>query len=171
MGARADIEVIARALVVRRACVLTCWNLRSGYAYLPGGHVEFGERAAEALAREMREELGARVRVGGLALVHENAFDTAKRRHHELNLVFHVELTARGARQGAAARTLPLLRSREPGIGFDWTPLAALGDIDLRPAGIRAWLLGQGIAGAGSVLTTRTPQGADFSGPARWPKS
>lgn len=122
-------ELIARALIIRQRHVLTCWS-RAGYAYLPGGHVEFGEHAADALARELDEELGAKVRVGALVAAVENAFRTKKRAHHEVSLVFHVELTAR-------TRGLPELHSREPDITFAWTPAPHLRRIDLRPAIIR----------------------------------
>ena len=40
---------------------------RKPHFRLLGGQVEFGERLEETLAREMREELGADVEVGGTA--------------------------------------------------------------------------------------------------------
>ncbi len=45
------IETIARAVILRRAHVLLCQNKEHGYFYLPGGHVEFGETAADAVKR------------------------------------------------------------------------------------------------------------------------
>ncbi len=123
------IEIIARAVLRRGPRILVCRNIAGGYVYLPGGHVEFGEPAAAALARELTEECGLAVRVGGLALVTEGVFTTGKKTHHEINLVFHVEHDASDP-----------LRSREPDLSFEWVNLAALPDIDLRPMAIKTWL-------------------------------
>ncbi|MBY0262673.1 MAG: NUDIX domain-containing protein, partial [Phycisphaerales bacterium] len=89
----AAIEFIARGVLIAGSRVLLCRNLKHDYLYLPGGHVEFGESAAAALAREFLEEAALPVRVGPLALVSEGTFATKRRGHHEVNLVFHVEQT------------------------------------------------------------------------------
>lgn len=53
-----------------------------------GGGVEFGERAADALGREMEEELGAKIEEPRLLGVLENLFEYAGRAHHEIVFVF-----------------------------------------------------------------------------------
>jgi|SRR5690606_4695634 len=53
-----------------------------------GGGVEFGERAADALAREMAEELGATIAEPRLLGVLENLFEYAGRPRHEIVFVF-----------------------------------------------------------------------------------
>ena len=123
-----EVEVISRGVCVSQGRVLLCRNIKGGYLYLPGGHVEFGEGAAEALAREFMEETGAKVKVLELALMHENFFRQGSRLHHELNLVFHVELASDG------------VTSREKKIAFEWAPLDALADTDIRPGAHRDWL-------------------------------
>lgn len=134
-GRERHIEVIARAVLIRNGRVLLCRNVSGGYHYLPGGHVEFGEPAAAALARELAEEAALSVRVGACALVSENVFRAGSREHHELNLVFHVEHAA------SDARAIVQVHSRETGIAFDWIELAAVVDLDIRPASAKAWLM------------------------------
>lgn len=134
-----QIELIARAVIFREGRVLLCRNRASGYLFLPGGHVEFGEPAAAALARELEEEAGVRVRVGPCALVDEHAFDAGAagkggRRHHEVNLVFHVELMDQAAE----------ITSREDHIDFLWADLAAAVDLDILPPAHKAWLAAGG---------------------------
>ncbi len=70
---------------------------------LPGGRVEFGEAGAETLRREMREELGLEVEVGGLLSTLENFFAYRGRRYQEICLIFAMTLppSAPAARHGA----------------------------------------------------------------------
>jgi ADP-ribose pyrophosphatase YjhB (NUDIX family) len=128
------IEVIARALIRRGQEILVCRNTKHGYFYLPGGHVEFGEPAAAALARELREETGLELQVGGCLLGSEVVFEAGSKLHHELNLVFHGELSDRMAD----------VRSLEDGIRFQWMDEASVIDQDLRPPSIKAWLAAGG---------------------------
>jgi len=137
------IEIIARAVILRGGKVLLCGPKDGDYLYLPGGHVEAGERASDAAARELREELGAEVRVGSLMLVHEHSFTDGKgRRHHEVNLVFHVE---QATLEGEDIPDEP--EAREPDLRFVWVDLAALPETDLLPRAMGAWLLTGGSTG------------------------
>ena len=58
----------------------------------PGGGVEFGERAADALAREFREELETAIAVEGPPIVVENLFDHEGARGHEIVFAYPVRL-------------------------------------------------------------------------------
>ncbi|MEO1129985.1 MAG: NUDIX domain-containing protein [Planctomycetota bacterium] len=131
------IEFIARGVLQHGHRLLLCRNAKHGYTYLPGGHVEFGETAAEALAREFREETGLDVRVGSCGLVCEQTFEQGGKQRHEVSVVFHVEPVDL---QIDAAGHPATVESLEPKIAFDWVDLAALVDADLRPTAIKAWL-------------------------------
>lgn len=133
-----QIEVIARGLFIHEHRVLLCKNLKHGYHYLPGGHVEFTERASESLQRELIEECSLESTIGPLLLTTEQVFATKKKTHHEINLVFHVEHIGKpGGVQTAVV-------SNEPEIGFVWVDLSAIAEIDLRPIEIQAWLVSGG---------------------------
>lgn len=127
-----QIEVVARGAMFRGSTVLLCRAIRHGYLYLPGGHVEFDEPARAAVEREFKEECGLTVRAGDLLLVSEAAFESGKRRHHEINLVFHVEHEG-----GPPERVV----SNEPEIAFEWADLAGIADLDVRPMAVKAWLM------------------------------
>lgn len=133
---RREIEVIARGAALLSGRVLLCRNVKHGYCYLPGGHVEFGERAADALVREFKEETGLVVQVGNCLLVSEGTFQQKGRERHEVNLVFHVEHPA----WQTSDRGVAPVPSLEPKIAFEWVELAAVVDLDLRPESIKAWL-------------------------------
>lgn len=135
-----EIELIARGLYIRDQRILVCRNLAGGYCYLPGGHVEFGEPAAAALARELQEEIGLEAIIGDLILATEEVFETRGKRHHEVNLVFHVERMQDG-----------LVRSLEPEIDFDWVDRTQLAEEDLRPASIRNWIASRDPATIGAM--------------------
>lgn len=133
-AARPDrIELIARGVMRAGSRVLLCRNAKHGYFYLPGGHVEPGESAAEALSREFLEETGLSVRPTHCLLVLEHRFTQRGKPRHEVCVMFHVE--------HPQADEPPVIESREPDIGFAWVEIDRLGEVDIRPEAIRAWLV------------------------------
>lgn len=134
------IEVIARGVLIDQGRVLVCQNKKHGHCFLPGGHVDFNEAAAVALAREVREELGVELEVGRFLGMCEAAFDQPSRkgegvkRHHELNLVFLL-----CPPHPATFRAIDLA-SQEDHIQFVWIALSDLahGSTRLLPTGIES---------------------------------
>ncbi|MBX3364906.1 MAG: NUDIX domain-containing protein [Phycisphaeraceae bacterium] len=130
-----SIEFIARGVLRSENAILLCINRHSGYGYLPGGHVEFGESASDALARECAEEFGTEVIPGPLLLVQELIFEQKGRLRQEVSLVFHVEHPL------AAPVVVPSLEAE---IEFAWVQRDAIASVDLRPVQVRDWLAAGG---------------------------
>lgn len=130
-------ELIARGIVVVRGSALLCQNRKHGYYYLPGGHVDPGESAAEALAREFLEETTLRVRVGRCIAATEEAFRQGGDCRREINMVFHVELPPGASSPGTTTpgrSSPPIVTSAEPKIAFAWLRSSELAAADLKPA-------------------------------------
>jgi len=87
-----NIEVIARAIIENNRKILVCKGKKKNYYYFPGGHVEFGENAKEALKREIKEELGLDAKIGAFVGVSEHLFTQKNKDRHEINLVFKVKI-------------------------------------------------------------------------------
>lgn len=167
------IEVIARGLLASHGHTLICFNRplaelpslpRPGrplpprcYGYLPGGHVEPGESAAAALAREFIEEANLPVRVGPLLAVYENQFPAEEPAHHEVLLVFHVE--HRATRRAAASSGPPEVRSVEPDICFHWVPDAQLTRLEIRPRPLTKALARVPARATGPIWLSDMPSG------------
>ena len=115
------IENIARGVCVVDGRVLLCRPKKGGYTYLPGGHIEFGEKGAEALRREVREELGVDSTVGDLLGVVESSFVQHGKPHAEISLVYRLSLADLGA------------QSQEDWIEFVWWPVDRLDEANLLP--------------------------------------
>ena len=78
---------IVRGIIRDGDHVLLCKQKDGNYTFLLGGHIDFGEGAKAALAREIKEEIGADVTVSDFRGAIENAWDD----HCEISLVFDVE--------------------------------------------------------------------------------
>ena len=131
------IELIVRGVCVREEQLLLCRSKRKGHLFLPGGHIERGEGAVEALVREIREEIGCVCTVGRFLGVAETRFSQDDAIVCELNLVFVFRLNDDGA------VTPP--PSAEPHIEFIWQPLDVVATTMLPPAlaiHLQGWLDG-----------------------------
>ncbi|MGF1637498.1 MAG: NUDIX hydrolase [Cyclobacteriaceae bacterium] len=64
----------AAAIIVENDCVLFVKNEVDDYYYSIGGAVHIGERAEDAVIREVFEETGVTYQIEKLAFIHENFF-------------------------------------------------------------------------------------------------
>jgi ADP-ribose pyrophosphatase YjhB (NUDIX family) len=94
-------RAVALALIRRNDEILVerGYDTVEGGAFfrLLGGTIEFGELGADAVRRELREELGIEIEVGPRIATIENIFTWEGRRWHEIALVYECLL------DGAAA--------------------------------------------------------------------
>ena len=129
----AGIETIARGVCVREGKLLVCRAKGASTCYLPGGHIEFGERGREALVREMREETGLAASCGRFLGAVENSFTQHGRPHAEINLVYEMSVESAD------------VKSQEDWIDFEWVELGKLAEAGLLPEDFRR--IGDGAGG------------------------
>ena len=84
------------ALLLDGERLLAMHDERSPYFYLPGGRVRMGERAEDAVLREVREELGIEAKIVRLLWLDQAFFneDVVHVDYHELCLYFLVDASA-----------------------------------------------------------------------------
>ncbi|MDD5145340.1 MAG: NUDIX domain-containing protein [Candidatus Pacebacteria bacterium] len=85
-----EIEILARAVILHKEKILVCKKIGNQNYFFPGGHVDFGECAKEALIREIKEELGVSVKNCSFIGTSEQIFKSFNKWHHEINLVFQL---------------------------------------------------------------------------------
>ncbi len=76
--------------------VLVQCDLRETFYRFPGGSIEFGETAKEAIMRELMEEYDLKIDVQELAVVNEHIFEWNNEKGHHCTLIHWGELLKRG---------------------------------------------------------------------------
>ena len=117
-------------------------SIKQDYYYRPlGGGIEYGETSREAVAREIREELGAEIENVRLLGVVENIFVYQGEQGHEIVFVFDAEFADKSLYQLDEIDGY----EQEADIKFKakWYPLGANGNGDGRlvPESLAEWLV------------------------------
>jgi ADP-ribose pyrophosphatase YjhB (NUDIX family) len=94
---------------------------------LPGGRVELHESSADALVREMREEMGVEVAPVRLLWILERFF-VSSHRHHSIQFYYLMQVPETLFPESAPTFTSPI--SNDLPLVFQWHPLA---DLDALP--------------------------------------
>ena len=127
----------AAAIIVEDGCVLFAGNEKDDYLYSVGGAVHAGEKAEDAVVREVYEETGVRYEVERLAFIHENFFYSSGKKDvvcHELALYYVMKprgskaLNCRSVTAGGVKETM------------HWIPVNELGKYKAYPAFMEEWL-------------------------------
>lgn len=120
---------LARGIFIRDNKVLLAQAVGYTNTFLPGGHIEFGESAKDALIREIEEELGIRCTVGSLLGLVEHKWEKQGILHCEINQVFKVE--------SEELKTDYNPRSSEAHLEFFWCSADDLINKNLQPYPLR----------------------------------
>ncbi|MFM8748398.1 MAG: NUDIX hydrolase [Aestuariivirga sp.] len=128
--------------------ILLCRKDGLPFWMLPGGRIEGGERAVDALRREVREELGADVKAIEFLWFIENLFQVDGRAFHEYGLYFRCDLA------GSFEEHLEFFGA-ESDLVFKWVPKVRLSEFDLRPHMLREELMN--LHGGMRYLEVRDP--------------
>ena len=115
------------AVLLDRGRILAMHDERSPYFYLPGGRVRMGERAEDAVLREVREELGIEARIERPLWLSQSFFneDVVRVDYHELCLYFLVDASATDLLTRGDRFRGPELRHVHD---FEWLPFERLKD-------------------------------------------
>lgn len=117
------------AVIIRDGKVLL---QRDGNEYaLPGGHVRAGETGAEAVKRELQEELGADVRIGQMLWSEECFWRWGERQMHTLSFYYLAEPADENALQDDGA--FHPQKDNEK-IQAGWVPVTELSGLTVYPA-------------------------------------
>ena len=128
----------AAAIIVENGCVVLATKDKVDYFYSVGGGVQMGEKAEDAVVREVFEETGIHYEIDRLAVIHENFFIGSETLRdfncHEMALYFLMK--PRGT-QELNSNSFTQDNIRE---GMVWIPIDELDNHTVYPTFLKEYL-------------------------------
>lgn len=122
-----NFHYLARGICLVDGHVLLAHCVGADNTFLPGGHIDSGEKAPNCLSRELKEELASdSVEVGRFLGAVEHRWEQSGVQHYEINLLFQIRLL------GVSPPTPPI--SRESHLEFIWARPHELAKHNLKPS-------------------------------------
>ncbi|MGM9986973.1 MAG: NUDIX domain-containing protein [Bacillaceae bacterium] len=120
---------LVRGIFVKDDQVLLAQAIGQHNTFLPGGHIEFGESAKDALKREISEELDVACEVGRFLGLIEHKWESKGVIHCEINQLFEVI--------SSEIHEVQYLNSKEAHLTFFWCDRDKLEEKNLQPYPLR----------------------------------
>lgn len=135
MFSNGDITFMYRVggIAVHDGRLLVEHNVKHDFCFAPGGRVEYGENAVQALSRELDEEFGGGVQIGRLVVFYDLLFELDGIRYQEVGLCFLLELHPDHPILGRKGR----FEAAEPDLVYEWMSLDDLEEAELFPRFLR----------------------------------
>ena len=135
MFSNGDITFMYRVggIAVHEGRLLVEHNVKHDFCFAPGGRVEYGENAVQALSRELDEEFGGGVQIGRLVVFYDLLFELDGIRYQEVGLCFLLELHPDHPILGREGR----FEAAEPDLVYEWMSLDDLEEAELFPRFLR----------------------------------
>jgi 8-oxo-dGTP pyrophosphatase MutT (NUDIX family) len=125
---------LCRGIIFVSGKVLVAKAKGATNTFLPGGHVELGERAKDALRREIFEEMGLSIESMKFLGAVEHKFEESENVNLEIALIFRANI------HGLNPNESPI--SRESHLEFFWLKPEELVGYNLKPAPLIELILG-----------------------------
>ena len=119
-------HLICRAVILQNHHILLARQKGADNTFLPGGHIEIGESAKNALKRELKEELNFEIKVNRYLGAVEADWEKAEVKHYEINHIFMADIIN-------LETTNNNLTSFENHLEFKWSLVDDLDDHNLLP--------------------------------------
>ena len=116
---------LVRGIIRDKDYVLLAHEKKADNTFLPGGHIEFGEKAEDALSREILEEINKKSKIGRFDGAVEAGWSNNGIKNYEINLIFEVII------EGLSMSQNPL--SCEDHLEFFWVHVDDLQKHNLLP--------------------------------------
>lgn len=118
------LQICVRGVLLSGTKILVAHSKGSSNTFLPGGQIEPGERAEEALRRELKEELDLNITVQRYLGAIEQTFTENNQQHHGINHFFLMESDV----------NFELLKSKEVHLEFFWIESGETEKMNLMPS-------------------------------------